>query len=190
MKFLKRLTVVLVLLFGLFYFVGLPYLRNQTKKYSPERTSSFNLKGTKLVVHYSSPSKKGRKIFGDLVPFDKVWRTGANEPTTFSTSQPIEIIDKPLSAGTYSLWTVPNKENWKVIFNHEVPDWGVTLLGDGTKTTRDASKDVISVEVPSKATIQPIENFTIDFTNQDQLYLSLPWDETVVNVPIHEKATH
>ncbi|UWX55902.1 DUF2911 domain-containing protein [Maribacter litopenaei] len=184
MKFLKRLIAVLLVLFGLFYFVGLPYLRNQTKKYSPEKTSTYNLKGAELAVHYSSPSKKGREIFGQLVPFDKVWRTGANEPTTFTTSETIKIIDKPLSAGTYSLWTIPNKESWNVIFNKEVPSWGVSVMGDGTRTTRDASEDVINVEVPSREVPEPIENFTIDFTNKDQLYLSLSWDDTIVNVPI------
>ncbi len=187
MKLLKRLVIVLLVLFGLFYFIGLPYLRNQTKKYSPERTSSYTLQGTELEVHYSSPSKKGRSIFGELVPFNKVWRTGANEPTTFTTSEPIDIIDKPLSAGTYSLWTIPNKDSWQVIFNKEVPSWGVTFFGDGTQTTRDADEDVVRVEVPSRVTPESVEDFTIDFTDEDQLYLSLSWDNTLVNVPINKK---
>lgn len=186
MKLLKRLIVVLLVLFGLFYFVGLPYLRKQTKKHSPEKTSTYVLQGADLEVHYSSPSKKGREIFGQLVPYDKVWRTGANEPTTFTTSDAIKIIDKPLPAGTYSLWTIPNKESWKVIFNKEVPDWGVSLFGGGTQTTREASEDLITVEVPSRNVQEPIENFSIDFTNEDQLYLSLSWDKTIINVPINK----
>ncbi|MDC6390268.1 DUF2911 domain-containing protein [Maribacter sp. PR1] len=184
MKFLKRLVIALLVLFGLFYYVGLPYLRNQTKKYSPERTSTFTLKGAELAVHYSSPSKKGRDIFGDLVPFNQVWRTGANEPTTFTTSEAIKIIDKPLSAGTYSLWTIPNKDSWKVIFNKEVPNWGVTFFGNGTQTTRDASEDIVNVEVPSRKAMEPIEEFTIDFSKNEQLYLSLSWDDTIINIPI------
>lgn len=186
MKFLKRLVAVLIVLFGLFYFVGLPYLRKETKKHSPEKTSAYTLQGTQLEVRYSSPSKKGRPIFGGLVPFDQVWRTGANEPTTFTTSGAIKIIDKPLPAGTYSLWTIPNKESWKVIFNKEVPDWGVSIFSGGTQTTRNAAKDMIIVEVPSRDISQPEENFTIDFTNEDQLYLSLSWDTTRINVPINK----
>lgn len=186
MIFLKRLVIVILILVGLFYLVGLPYLRSQTKKYSPEKTSTYEISGTELSVHYSSPSKKGRDIFGGLVPFNQVWRTGANEPTTFTTSKTIKIIDKPLKAGTYSLWTIPNKDSWKVIFNKDVPNWGVTFFGDGSKTTRDASDDVINVEVPSRVSTEPIEDFTIDFTNTDQLYLSLSWDDTIINVPINK----
>lgn len=186
MKFFKRLIAVLLVLLGLFYFVGLPYLRTETKKHSPEKTSSYTLHDTQLEVRYSSPSKKGRQIFGQLVPFGNVWRTGANEPTTFTSSKAIKIIDKPLPAGTYSLWTIPNKDSWKVIFNKEVPDWGVSIFGGGTQTTRDAGEDVIIVEVPSREVSQSVENFTIDFTNEDQLYLSLSWDQTLIKVPINK----
>ncbi|WP_047245963.1 DUF2911 domain-containing protein [Maribacter thermophilus] len=187
MKLLKRLLIGLLVIGALFYWVGMPLMRKQTKKHSPEKTATYNLEGAELLVDYSSPSKKGRAIFGNLVPYNKVWRTGANEPTTFTTSQDIKIIDKPLSAGTYSLWTIPNKDVWKIIFNKEIPDWGVSILSGGTQTTRNASEDVIQVEVPARNTQQPIENFTIDFIeDRDQLYLSLSWDDKIANVPINK----
>ncbi|SRR6056297_867160 len=186
MKFLKRLVIFLLVIGSLFYFFGLPYLRVQTKKNSPEKTTSYVLKGADLKVSYSSPAKKGRTIFGELVPYNKVWRTGANEPTTFTNSESIKIIDKDLEPGTYSLWTIPNKNSWKVIFNGEVPDWGVTLSSGGAKTTRDADQDVLEVEIPVRELTTPVENFTIAFEEDTQLYLNLSWDMVKIRIPINK----
>ncbi len=185
MKFVKRLVITLAVLAALFFFVGLPYMQSKTKKYSPEQTATYDFKGGTITVNYSSPSKKDRVIFGELVPYGQVWRTGANEPTTFSTTKDIQIIDKALTAGTYSLWTIPNKESWKVIFNKEVPDWGVSLLSGGSETTREPEEDIIVVEVPVREQAQPIENFTIAFEEKNQLYLVLFWDKIKVKVPIN-----
>lgn len=185
MKLLKWLLVIVAL--GLLVrFVGMPIMQNQTKKHSPEKTSAYTKNGLDLAVNYSSPSKKGRAIFGELVPYDLVWRTGANEPTTFTTKTDIKIVDKKLKAGTYSLWTIPNKDSWKVMFNEEVPDWGVTVLSGGKETTRDAEADFVRVEVPTKKLSEPLESFTIDFEDSDQLNLSLSWDDTKVSVPINK----
>lgn len=184
MKFIKRLVLVLLILFGLFYFFGMPYLREQTKKVSPEKVASYTYKGAELNVHYSAPYKKNRAIFGELVPYGKVWRTGANEPTTFTTTKAIQVIDKELPPGTYSLWTVPNRDSWKVIFNSEVPDWGVTLISGGKETTRDAKKDLVTVEVPTRRLDQPIDQFTIYFSEEGQFYLNLAWDTTKIGLPL------
>lgn len=186
MKFLKRFGAVIIIVGALFYFFGMPYMKKQTKKNSPEKIASYTLKGAELSVNYSSPSKKDRVIFGELVPYGQVWRTGANEPTTFSTTAEIKIIDKTLLAGDYSLWTIPNKDNWMVIFNEEIPEWGVTILSGGKETTRDEGKDVLQVEVPVKELIAPVENFTIDFEDDTQLYLVLSWDRTKVSIPINK----
>ena len=186
MKFLKRLIIAVVILGALFFFIGKPYLQKQTKKHSPENTSSFVLKGAELEVNYSSPSKNNRVIFGELVPYGAVWRTGANEPTTFTTSETIKIIDKDLPPGTYSLWTIPNKNSWKVIFNKEVPDWGVTLLSGGQDTTRDAEQDILEVEIPVRELNKPVENFTIVFEDDTQLYLNLSWDTVKIRIPINK----
>lgn len=185
MKFLKRLVILLVVIGGLFYFIGLPYLQNKTKKHSPEKATSYVLKGTEVDVRYSSPSKKDRTIFGQLVPYDKVWRTGANEPTTFTNSETIKIIDKDLKPGTYSLWTIPGKNSWKVIFNSSVPDWGVTLSSGGQETTRNPEQDVLQVEVPVRELTTPVENFTIAFEEDTQLYLNLSWDTVKIRIPIN-----
>lgn len=186
MKFLKRLGIVLLVIGALFYFVGIPYMKKQTKKYSPAKMATYTYQGVDLEVSYSSPSKKDRVIFGELVPYGKVWRTGANEPTTFSNSEEIKIVDKTLPSGKYSLWTIPNKDSWKVIFNKKIPGWGVSFLSNGKETTRNPNDDVLTVEVPVREVMAPVENFTIVFENDQQLYLSLSWDTVKVNLPINK----
>lgn len=186
MKILKWIIGVLVVLALLFYFVGMPYLKKQTKKISPETTTTYTQNELSLSVTYSSPFKKGRVIFGELVPFNKVWRTGANEPTVFVTGTDINIMGNSLPAGTYSLWTIPREDNWSVIWNKEVPGWGVTLTSGGSETTRNAAEDFLEVNVPTMSLPQSVESFTISFDVDDQLYLSLYWDTTKVRVPINE----
>jgi len=185
MKFLKWILIILTALGLLLYFVGWPYMKEQTKKNSPEKTVTYNKNGYNLSVTYSSPSKKGRDIFGQLVPYDTVWRTGANEPTTFTTATDIRIFDEVLPSGTYSLWTKPGKKKWLVMFNSDIPDWGVTILSRGKETTRIPSKDVITVEIPSEKIDEVTENFTIGFLYQDQLYMYLAWDRTKVKIPFN-----
>jgi len=186
MKFFKRLLIFLIVIGALFYFIGMPLLQTQTKKHSPQKTTSYVLRGAELQVNYSSPSKKDRVIFGELVPFGKVWRTGANEPTTFTNTETVKIIDKDLPPGTYSIWTIPDKNSWKVVFNKEVPDWGVTLLSGGQKTTRDAEQDILQVEIPSRELTIPVEDFTILFEDDSQLYLNLSWDTVKIRIPINK----
>lgn len=184
MKYLKWGLIVLGLLTLLFFLVLRPYMREQTKKNSPEKVATYDRDGFDLIVNYSSPSKKGRTIFGRLVPYDQVWRTGANEPTTFTTASNIQIGDKKLPAGTYSLWTIPGIDQWKVIFNEDIPDWGVTVLSGGSETARLPEKDVLEVEIPSEETEESVENFTIAFKGKEDLYMSIAWDKTNVEIPI------
>ena len=186
MKILKWLLIVLIVLVALFFTVGQPYLKGQTKKNSPEKTVTYSENGIDLSVNYSSPAKKDREIFGALVPYDAIWRTGANEPTTFTTASDIKIIDKNLPAGTYSLWTEPNPESWSIIFNKEIPEWGVTLLSGGKKTTREPQSDVVRVNVPTEKLSNVQEHFTIAFEDATSLYLTLSWDRTKVKIPINK----
>ncbi len=185
MKILKWILIVLAAVLLLFFFIGMPYLREQTKKHSPEKTNTYTRDGFDLSVSYSSPFKKGRVIFGELVPYDVVWRTGANEPTTFETKSDIRVIDKSLPAGKYSLWTKPGKDKWMVMLNSEIPDWGVTISSGGRETTRNPEKDVVQVEVPVEELSKSSESFTIDFEDGEQLYLRIYWDQTQVKVPLN-----
>ena len=186
MKTLKWIIGILVVLVLLFYFVGMPFLRQQTKKNSPETSEVYQKDGYDLLVNYSSPSKKGRVIFGELVPFDKVWRTGANEPTRFETGTDLKIMGKSLPAGKYSLWTIPGQRRWAIIFNGEIPDWGATLSSGGSEATRNPETDVMQVEVPVIDMTKTEENFSISFADDNGLFLVLMWDKTKVEVPISQ----
>ncbi len=185
MKILKWVVVVLIALILLFVFVGVPYLKKQTKKISPETVATYVQDGLDMQVKYSSPFKKGRIIFGELVPYDEVWRTGANEPTTFTTATNINILGNQLTPGTYALWTIPGREKWTVIFNSEVPDWGVTLISGGSKTTHNPETDVFQIQVPVENLDQVVESFTIDFQDSAGLFLTLTWDKTKISIPIN-----
>ncbi|MGS0524607.1 DUF2911 domain-containing protein [Zobellia nedashkovskayae] len=118
------------------------------------------------------------------MPYDVVWRTGANEPTTFSTTSDIKIAGENRPAGTYSLWTRPSRQSWSVILNKNIPDWGVSILSGGKETNRVPKEDVVEIEIPTEQTAETIENFTIDFDMQNQLYMLISWDRTLIKVPI------
>lgn len=186
MKTLRWILVVLLGLLALGYFVGIPYLREQTKKHSPQVSAGYQQNGLDLQVTYCSPSKKNREIFGGLVPYGEVWRTGANEPTTFRTGSDIEFGGQQLGEGLYSLWTIPGPRQWTVILNKEVPDWGVTLSSFGRETARNPESDVLQVVVPAMSTQQLQEQFEITFIeHQGQLYMQLAWDTIQVRTPIN-----
>lgn len=173
---LKRiLTIVGILAVALF--IAFKFMQYNTKKASPEETVNF--KNGEISVKYSSPSKKGRVIFGELVPYDQVWRTGANEATTFDTKKDLTIGGKVLPAGHYTLWTIPGKENWTVIFNKKDYMWGVG--GDGA--SREAASDVLQVVVPVQSTDTVVEKFQISFSSTPAESMILAWDNTKVVVP-------
>jgi len=179
-KFLKWTAIVVVtlvvILFGLAKYMGY-----QTKKASPEATVEYAKNGKKITVFYCRPYKKGRAIFDSLVPYGKVWRTGANEATTFETSTDLEVGGKPLKAGKYTLWTIPNKEEWTVILNDKQYGWGVNF--DQT-AAREPAADVLQVKVPVENLANTVEQFTISFEESDSLKMVLAWDHTKVAVPI------
>ena len=183
-KWLKIVGLLIIGLWLLFKFVAWPMLQKETKKISEEKTTTYTEKGYNLSVTYSSPSKKGRVIFGELVPYGVVWRTGANEPTTFTTKTDIKIVNNKLPAGTYSVWTKPGADTWSVIFNSEIPEWGVTLMSGGKETTRNPEKDVVQVDILTKTLARPQEQFTIAFQDTGLLHLALSWDETIILIPI------
>ncbi len=116
---------------------------------SPAATATGKLaSGANVTIKYSSPSVKGRKIYGtDLVPYGKVWRAGANEATTIEIDKDVTVEGKPLKAGKYSIYAIASETTWQIIFNSQTGQWGITRAGE---TTRDASKDVAVVTVTPK----------------------------------------
>jgi hypothetical protein len=150
-------------------------------KPSPMALVKANLDGAYVSVTYSQPHRKDRTIFGELVPFGKIWRFGANEATQFTTTGDIQIGDKTLKAGTYTVFCVPEKEQWTLIFN--------TVLGQWGSYQYDATKDVMKVTAKTEATSELWEPFTVKFEKPDGKKTSLVamWENTMVSFPIMVK---
>lgn len=153
-------------------------LRAFTKSHSPAQTVTFDQGGLSVTLEYSRPYKKSREVFGGLVPYSKVWRTGANEATVIELGQDVKVAGKNLKAGKYSLWTIPARTDWTVIFNGEIGQWG---------TRYDEEQDVLRVLVPASKTPATIEQMNIAFQEApggtDML---IQWENTQVSVPIRK----
>ncbi|MBC8112629.1 MAG: DUF2911 domain-containing protein [Verrucomicrobia bacterium] len=143
-------------------------------------TSFFKKEDLYVKVVYGQPNKKGRQVFGTLVPYGEVWRTGANEATEFTTTKDIRLAGKSLRAGTYTIFTVPDREKWTVIVNAELGQWGEYKYKDFK------SKDVLTFETPAQRVTGEIhEAFTIKFLeNTNGADMVMQWDDTKVAVPI------
>lgn len=180
-KFLIFSAVGAVLIVALVLTVE--YIRyKRTKSYSPEQEVVFEANGLRLRVFYNRPYKKGREIFGALVPYGKVWRTGANEATVFETNKTLTIEGKKLAPGKYSLWTIPDSVTWTVIFNSEHGQWGVNSK---MEANRDPALDVLTVPAHAVKQERLFEQFTIQFDKMgEEVEMILLWDQTVVSVPI------
>ncbi len=163
-------------------FIG---LRFYTKSFSPEGLALYDKNGVEIEVVYGRPFKKDRTIFGGLVPYNEVWRTGANEATVFTTNVDLSIGDQELKAGSYSLFTIPDQTSWQIIFNKNIPGWGVNMSG---KANRDPSSDAVVIEVASIETQNLFEQFTIDFEQMhNEIDMIMMWDKTLVVVPMAAK---
>lgn len=184
-KFALRGFGALAVIALLLFFVVGPIMKNVTKKHSPEKTVAFSSGDLKVDVFYCSPFKKDRVIFGELVPYDQVWRTGANEATTFETNKDLNINGNTLPAGKYTLWTIPKEETWDVIFNSKQYGWGVSFT---QKSSRDPDEDALVATVSISKSLVPQESFTINVVETDPqtAVLMLSWDDVVVPV----KMTH
>lgn len=180
--FLKRLLIILaVVAVGLFLYSH--FVENIfSKRESPKDVVKFELNDTKLEVLYNRPYKKGREVFGALVPYDKVWRTGANEATTFTTNKTLVIDGISVPKGIYTLWTVPNDSLWKVYFNTQQYDWGVD---EQMQPMREPKYDLLEVDVPVINLDSTVEQFTIAFDNTvDILKMTMAWEQVKIEVPM------
>ncbi|NND63114.1 MAG: DUF2911 domain-containing protein [Flavobacteriaceae bacterium] len=168
----------------LFFFVIGPILKKNTKKHSPEQNITYTQNDLQIDLFYCSPAKKDRVIFGELVPYGEVWRTGANEASTFETNKDLIIGGNTLPAGKYSLWTIPNQENWKIIFNTKMYPWGVRF--QDSKAMREAEFDELVAEAKVSESITVQENFTINVleTENNSMILTFSWDNVVVPLPM------
>jgi hypothetical protein len=145
---------------------------------SPTQTVKQEFGVGSIELTYSRPAAKGRKIFGDLVPYNKLWRTGANAATKIVFSEPVEIGGKRLDTGTYVLYTIPGIDTWEVIINKGLKNWGA----DGYKE----SEDVIRFNVEPFKNKKKVESFTMEFTDvkATTCTLEIKWDKTSVSIPL------
>ena len=155
---------------------------DKSKRPSPPATVTGKIKDAAITIDYSSPSVKGRKIFGGLVPYNTLWRAGANEATLFTTSKDIEVEGKKLAAGKYSLFMTPGETEWTVFFSSETGQWGDTHDG---KANMDPKKVVLQVNVKPKMSKDVQE--TLVYKVEDKMMekgFSLSWDKTTVFVSV------
>lgn len=189
-KAVKIILWILGILVGIllifFLLVG-PMIKKGTKKHSPEVTALYEKDDLNIEVFYSSPSKKEREIFGALVPYNEVWRTGANEATTFTTNKDLSIQGHTLPAGEYTLWTIPGEKSWQIIFNSKMYGWGVSW--QDSKASREEEYDVVVATAPVTNSITSEENFSINLleSNDNNPGLLFAWDRVVVILQMEVK---
>lgn len=147
-------------------------------KASPPASATCDLGGGKNIkTNYSSPRMKGRKIYGDLVPLGEVWRTGANEATTFVTSADVVIGGKSVPAGSYTIFTVPNTGKWALIINKKTGEWGIPYKYESDELAR--------VDMKVSELTAPVENFTIAYDKSGGgCTLRMDWETTRASVDI------
>jgi hypothetical protein len=147
---------------------------------SPHETVTANVGGKTITITYGRPYMKGRKIYGGLVPFDKVWRTGADEATTFTTDGDVMLGSLHVPAGTYALFTIPGEAHWTIILNKVAKTWGAY---DYEKNkAQDLGQTTAKIEKLSS----PVEQLTLSIKPGagKSATLSIAWESTGVHVPI------
>lgn len=144
---------------------------------SPLEMVTMKYENVYVKITYGRPHKRGRNIFGDLLPYGEVWRTGANQATEITVTGPIRFGSHQIQPGTYTLFTIPNKDNWTIIMNSELGQWGAYNY--------NSKLDVVRFDVPVTHTSTVYEPFTIEFEQKAQsAELVMMWDRTKVSIPI------
>lgn len=163
---------------GKLFVSGLLLVFTQSLFAQAPQSPAMTAKGKNVKVSYGQPSKRGRVIFGELVPYGEVWRSGANNATEITFEKNVVIDKKEIKAGTYTLFTIPQKDKWTIILNSKLGQWG-SYDYDKIK-----DKDVLKTDVVvKKAALQ--EKLTYSFADKDNgTVLSIAWDEVEVELPI------
>jgi hypothetical protein len=147
--------------------------------YFPDNFAHDRKDGEKAIIRvtYSRPAKKEREVFGKLIPYDKVWRTGANENTEIKLYQDVMFGDKKLSAGTYTLFSIPTANDWTIIFSSDLDHWGSYSYKE--------SNDVLRVKAKTTEGKKEVENFAIQFESMSKNsgVMRFAWDKVVVELP-------
>jgi hypothetical protein len=156
---------------------------DKSKRPSPPASAACKLSDGKTIkIDYSSPRAKGRKIFGEasdkaLVPYGAIWRTGANEATTFVTDANLKVGGKDVPAGSYTIFTVPKPSEWWLVISKKTGEWGTDYPGE--------KEDLVRVPMSVSKTAAPVENFTIAFDQAgSKCTLRMEWENTRASVDI------
>ncbi len=148
--------------------------QDKTERKSPPATASGTIGEATITINYAQPSMRGREIFGGLVPYEKIWRTGANEATTLETNKEIGVNGNILPAGKYAIFTIPGEKEWTIIFNSDIDQWGAYKY--------DESKDILRVKAKS-GTHETTEKMTFTVDEEKGMIL-LDWAEIRVVMQI------
>ncbi|MEP2024869.1 MAG: DUF2911 domain-containing protein [Reichenbachiella sp.] len=148
-----------------------------TRNHSPAATTELITSDYQIKVKYCRPYKKGREIFGELLPYDTYWRTGANEPTIITFSDEFTFGNQTVEAGSYRLYTIPGEKQWQVVLNSETEKWGLW--------EPDFALDIANITVPVMQSDSCAEQFLIQIVeNGNGAEIAMIWDFTKVVVPI------
>ena len=170
-----------IILTLLLFTVNLSFSQINTPRVSPASEVEQMVGLTEIEIEYSRPSMRGREVFGNLVPFGKVWRTGADNSTKISFDTDVIISGKTIQSGTYSIFSIPNKESWEIIFYSDVELWGVPRDWSENKIVFSSMFDVKKLKKSNT-----VETFTISFndlTNND-VNMCISWENTSVEIKI------
>ena len=176
-RFTFTLLTLPVLVFAL---LSAGQTKDKSQRPSPPAQAQCKFADAKgVTIDYSSPRMKGRKIFGDLVPYGEVWRTGANEATSFVATANLTIGSTRVPAGSYTIFTVPEQNRWTLIINKKTGEWGIPYKYESDELGR--------VDMQVSQTPSPVENFTIAFDqNGSACTLNLSWENTKASVALME----
>lgn len=155
--------------------------QDKSKRPSPPAQTQCKFSdGKAITVDYSSPRMKGRKIFGDLVPYGQVWRTGANEATTFVTTGELTTNGRDIPAGNYTIFTVPEESKWTLIVNKKTGEWGIPYKYE--------SDELVRIPMSVGKASSPVENFTISFVQTGGgCKMQISWENTQASVEFTQK---
>jgi hypothetical protein len=172
---MKKIAIVFFLAFSFFGFSQLDH-----PKASPAATISQMVGFTNIEIKYSRPATRGRAIFGELVPYGRIWRVGANASTKITIDTEIAVLGNKLPKGTYALYAFPKENEWEVVFHNNTTHWG-----DG-RTQYNPEEDVFRIKVKPLSTASHQENFLISFDNisHDSCDMIWHWAKTRVVIPI------
>ena len=182
---MRKFALIAVSLFAVAVFASAQMNMSDDKSKRPSPPASAACKfsdGKTIKIDYSSPRAKGRKIFGEaseraLVPYGQIWRTGANDSTTFVTDTNLNVGGKAVPAGNYTIFTVPKADAWSLVISKKTGEWGTDYPGE--------KEDLVRVPMTVSKTSAPVENFTIAFDQAgSKCTLHMEWENTRASVEI------